>query len=249
MDLIAEGTRICGDPGLQYDSTINRWHTCPNSGPINASNPCSEYMFIDDSACNLASLNLMKFRKEDGTFDVEGFKKAIRLFIIAQEILVDNGSYPDEPITENSHKFRPLGLGYANLGVLMMSLALPYDSEQARAWAAAITRDYDRHGLYGQVPKLARIKGPFDEFSKNAERDAQGHQYAPRARLQYFQNRSARIISSTPPRMSGMRRSTRGTKTRLPQRPGHGACPDRHNRLYDGLRYNRHRAGYRAGEI
>ncbi len=97
MQLIAEGTRICGDPGIQYHSTINRWHTCPNSGPINASNPCSEYMFVDDSACNLASLNLMKFRKEDGAFDVQAFKKAVRLFIIAQEILVDNGSYPDKP--------------------------------------------------------------------------------------------------------------------------------------------------------
>jgi ribonucleoside-diphosphate reductase alpha chain len=125
MELIAEGTRICGDPGLQYHSTVNRWHTCPNSGPINASNPCSEYMFIDDSACNLASLNLMKFRKEDASFDVTGFKKAVRLFIIAQEILVDNGSYPDKAIAVNSHLFRPLGLGYANLGSLVMSQALP----------------------------------------------------------------------------------------------------------------------------
>jgi ribonucleoside-diphosphate reductase alpha chain len=132
MKLIAEGTRVCGDPGLQYDSTINRWHTCSKSGPINASNPCSEYMFIDDSACNLASLNLMKFRREDGSFDITGFKKAVRLFIIAQEILVDNGSYPDKSITINSHLFRPLGLGFANLGSLAMSLAIPYDSDQAR---------------------------------------------------------------------------------------------------------------------
>ncbi len=135
MELIAEGTRICGDPGLQYHSTINRWHTCPNSGPINASNPCSEYMFIDDSACNLASLNLMKFRKDDGSFDTAGFKKAIRIFVIAQEILVDNGSYPEASITTNSHLFRPLGLGYANLGSFIMSQALPYDSSQARALA------------------------------------------------------------------------------------------------------------------
>lgn len=168
MDLIAEGTRICGDPGMQYDSTINRWHTCPNSGPINASNPCSEYMFIDDSACNLASLNLMKFRKEDGSFNIEAFKKAIRLFIIAQEILVDNGSYPDKNITINSHLYRPLGLGYANLGSLMMSLALPYDSDQARAIAGAISAIMTG-SAYCTSAELAAMKGPFDEFEKNQD--------------------------------------------------------------------------------
>ncbi len=166
LQLISEGTRICGDPGVQYDSTINRWHTCPHSGAINASNPCSEYMFLDDSACNLASLNLMKFRKEDGTFDIEGFKRAIRLFIIAQEILVDNGSYPDKTIAINSHKFRPLGLGYANLGSLMMSLALPYDSDQARSLAAAITAIMTGTA-YAASAELAELKGPFVEFDKN----------------------------------------------------------------------------------
>jgi ribonucleoside-diphosphate reductase alpha chain len=168
MDLIAEATRICGDPGLQYHSTINRWHTCPSSGPINASNPCSEYMFIDDSACNLASLNLMKFRNDDASFDVAAFKKAIRIFIIAQEILVDDGSYPTEPITINSHRFRPLGLGYANLGSLVMSLALAYDSDQARAIAAAITALLTA-SAYATSAEIASIKGPFDEFQKNAE--------------------------------------------------------------------------------
>jgi len=168
MDLIAEGTRLCGDPGLQYDSTINKWHTCPNSGRINASNPCSEYMFVDDSACNLASLNLMKFRREDGTFDVEQFKKAIRLYIIAQEILVDNGSYPNELIAENSHKFRPLGLGYANLGSMMMSLALPYDSDQARAMAAAITAVLTGTA-YSVSAEMAALKGAFDDFDNNSE--------------------------------------------------------------------------------
>jgi len=168
MELIAEGTRVCGDPGLQYDSTINRWHTCPNSGPINASNPCSEYMFIDDSACNLASLNLMKFRREDGTFDVAGFKRAIRLFIIAQEILVDNGSYPDESIAVNSHLFRPLGLGYANLGSLIMSLALPYDSDQARALAAAISAILTGTA-YAVSAEIASVKGPFEHFARNSE--------------------------------------------------------------------------------
>ena len=168
MNLIAEGTRICGDPGLQYHSTINRWHTCPAAGPINASNPCSEYMFIDDSACNLASLNLMKFHKEDGSFDVAGFKKAVRLFIIAQEILVDNGSYPDKPIAENSHLFRPLGLGYANLGSLVMSQALPYDSDQARALAAAVSAIMTG-AAYTASTEMASVKGTFAEFSKNAD--------------------------------------------------------------------------------
>ncbi len=168
MELIAEGTRICGDPGLQYHTTINRWHTCPNSGPINASNPCSEYMFIDDSACNLASLNLLKFRKDDGSFDVNSFKKAVRLFIIAQEILVDNGSYPTDTITINSHKFRPLGLGYANLGSLIMSQAFPYDSDQGRALAAAISAILTG-AAYLTSAEMASEKGPFEEFGQNAE--------------------------------------------------------------------------------
>jgi len=168
MQLIAEGTRVCGDPGVQYHSTINRWHTCPNSGPINASNPCSEYMFIDDSACNLASLNLMKFRTEDGSFDVESFKRAIRIFIIAQEILVDNGSYPDKPIAVNSHLFRPLGLGYANLGSLAMSFAYAYDSDQARALAAAISAILTGTA-YTVSAELASVKGPFEEYPRNAE--------------------------------------------------------------------------------
>jgi len=168
MELIAEGTRICGDPGLQYHSTINRWHTCPNSGPINASNPCSEYMFIDDSACNLASLNLMKFRKEDGSFDVEAFRRAIRLFIIAQEILVDGGSYPDKEITVNSHLFRPLGLGYANLGSLIMSQALPYDSDQARAIAGTISALLTGTA-YAASAEIATFRAPFDQFVKNTD--------------------------------------------------------------------------------
>jgi len=168
MELIAEGTRVCGDPGLQYHSTINRWNTCPNSGPINASNPCSEYMFLNDSACNLASLNLMKFRTDDGSFDVIGFKKAVRLFIIAQEILVDGGSYPDKEIAVNSHLFRPLGLGYANLGSVIMSLALPYDSDQARALAAAISAIMTA-AAYVVSAEIASVKGPFEQFSKNAE--------------------------------------------------------------------------------
>ncbi|MDD5134675.1 MAG: vitamin B12-dependent ribonucleotide reductase [Phycisphaerae bacterium] len=168
LDFIAEGTRLCGDPGVQYHSTINKWHTCPNSAPINASNPCSEYMFIDDSACNLASLNLMKFRNEDGSFDIDRFKAAARLYIIAQEILVDNGSYPNALITENSHNFRALGLGYANLGCLIMSLARPYDSEQARTWASAISAILTGTA-YTVSAELASVKGPFEKFAENKE--------------------------------------------------------------------------------
>ncbi|MCP4612475.1 MAG: vitamin B12-dependent ribonucleotide reductase [Planctomycetes bacterium] len=168
MDLIAEGTRICGDPGLQYHSTINRWHTCPNSGPINASNPCSEYMFVDDSACNLASLNLLKFRNEDASFDIDSFKKAIRMFIVAQEILVDNGSYPDKAVAVNSHLYRPLGLGYANLGSLMMSLAFPYDSEQARAIGGAISAVMTGTA-YTTSAEIADMKEPFEEFNNNRD--------------------------------------------------------------------------------
>jgi ribonucleoside-diphosphate reductase alpha chain len=168
MDRIAEGTWLCGDPGMQYEDTIQRWHTCPNTAPINSSNPCSEYMFLDDSACNLASINLMKFRNEDGTFDVERFRQACRIFITAQEILVDHCSYPTEKITLNSHRFRPLGLGYANLGSLLMASGLPYDSDQGRAQAAAITAIM--HGeAYLQSARHAAHLGPFEGFAVNRE--------------------------------------------------------------------------------
>jgi ribonucleoside-diphosphate reductase alpha chain len=134
---MAEGAHTCGDPGMQYEDTIQRWHTCKNSGPINSSNPCSEYMFLDDTACNLASLNLMKFMREDGAFDVDRYKAAVEVFITAQEILVDNASYPTDPIARNSHTYRTLGLGYANLGALLMSLGLPYSGSATRTWAGS----------------------------------------------------------------------------------------------------------------
>ena len=136
---IAEATHQCGDPGMQFDTTVNRWNPCKNSARINASNPCSEYMFLDDSACNLSSLNLMKFVGPDGQFDVDAFRHAVDTMILAQEIIVDNASYPTQKIAENSHNFRPLGLGYANLGALLMSMGVPYDSDQGRDTAAAIT--------------------------------------------------------------------------------------------------------------
>jgi ribonucleoside-diphosphate reductase alpha chain len=139
LEKIAEGTWTCGDPGLQYDGAIQKWHTCKGTEPIHSTNPCSEYVFLNNTACNLASLNLMKFKRDDSTFDVERFKAAVRIYITAQEILVDNASYPTPVIAENSHIFRTLGLGYANLGSLCMSYGLPYDSDEGRALAGAIT--------------------------------------------------------------------------------------------------------------
>ena len=165
---IAQAAWACGDPGLQYDTTINRWHTCPESGPINASNPCSEYMFVDDSACNLASINLMKFRQADGTFDAERFKAACRLVFIAQEILVDHASYPTGRIATNSHRFRPLGLGYSNLGSLIMASGLAYDSDEARGLCGAITALL--HGTACRTSsELAAVVGTFDSYPENRE--------------------------------------------------------------------------------
>ena len=167
---ISEGTHICGDPGAQYEDTIQRWHTCKTTGPINSSNPCSEYMFVDDSACNLASLNLMKFKREDGTFDVERYRAAARLYLTAQEILVDNAGYPSPRIAANSHRFRPLGLGFANLGALLMSMGLPYDSDQGRAVAGALMaiehcEGYARSAEMASNPRI----GTFDGYAENRE--------------------------------------------------------------------------------
>jgi ribonucleoside-diphosphate reductase alpha chain len=165
---IASSAWCCGDPGAQYDSTINRWHTCPNSGRINASNPCSEYMFLDDSACNLASINLMKFRRDDGAFEVERFLAACRVVFIAQEILVDHGSYPTRRIAANSHRFRPIGLGYSNLGSLIMTSGLPYDSDEARGLCGAITALL--HGAaYLASSELAGVVGPFEAYEENRD--------------------------------------------------------------------------------
>jgi ribonucleoside-diphosphate reductase alpha chain len=168
LQKIAEGTHICGDPGMQYDTTINDWHTCPNSARINASNPCSEYMFIDDTACNLASLNLLRFLNDNNEFDTEAFRHAVRVMITAMEILVDNSSYPREEITINSHLYRTLGLGYANLGALLMSRGLPYDSDEGREYAGAITSLMTGEA-YLTSSELAQVQEPFEEFEKNRE--------------------------------------------------------------------------------
>ena len=168
MKTIAGAAWVCGDPGMQYDTTINDWHTCANTDRIYASNPCSEYMFLDDTACNLASLNLMRFFDADKGFDVESFKHTCEVVISAMEVIVGNASYPTPRIGENSHKFRPLGIGYANLGALLMARGLPYDSDSGRDYAAAITALMSG-ASYAQSARLAEAMGPFDEFEINRE--------------------------------------------------------------------------------
>jgi len=168
MKKIAESAHLCGDPGMQYDTTINKWHTCKNSALINASNPCSEYMFLDDSACNLASFNLIKFLDADGNFDVTAFRKAVDVVITAQELIVDNASYPTEKITRNSHEYRPLGMGYANLGALLMYSGLTYDSDEGRDFAAAITAVMTGEA-YLQSSRIAQKLGPFPGYARNRE--------------------------------------------------------------------------------
>jgi ribonucleoside-diphosphate reductase alpha chain len=168
MRQITEAAWLCGDPGMQFDSTINGWHTCPNTDRINGSNPCSEYMFLDDSACNLASLNLMHFRSIDGGFDVESFKKAVDLTVLAQEILVSNAKYPTAPIGKNSEDYRPLGLGYANLGALLMASGLPYDSDAGRACAGAITALMTGEA-YAMSARIAGHTGPFAGYERNRD--------------------------------------------------------------------------------
>jgi ribonucleoside-diphosphate reductase alpha chain len=168
MRLIAESTYFCGDPGMQYDTTINDWHTCSATGRINASNPCSEYMHLDNSACNLASLNLLKFLREDGVFDTESFRRAVDIIVLAQDILVDNSSYPTPEITANAHAFRELGLGYANLGALLMSLGLPYDSDAGRGYASAVTALMSGEG-YLQSARIAAATGTFAGYDVNRQ--------------------------------------------------------------------------------
>jgi len=188
---IGEAAWQCADPGVQYDDTIQRWHTCKATDRINATNPCSEFVFLDDTACNLASINLMKFLKDDGSFDVEGYRHANRVFFLAQEILVDFASYPTERIARRSHEYRPLGLGYANLGTLLMVQGLPYDSDAARAYAASITAIMTGEA-YALSAEMAASKGPFEGFAPNRDsmlavmklhRDAAraiDHMHAPR---------------------------------------------------------------------
>ena len=165
---MADSAWRCGDPGMQYDTTVNRWHTCKATDRIYASNPCSEYMFLDDTACNLASLNLLKFLGPNGQFDTEGFRHAVDITITAQEILVDNASYPTEKIARNSHDYRPLGIGYANLGALLMSMALPYDSDGGRDFCGAVTALMTGES-YAQSARIAERMGPFGGYLRNRD--------------------------------------------------------------------------------
>ena len=183
MRQFSQASWECADPGMQFDTTINRWHTSPNSGRINASNPCSEYMHVDNSACNLASINLMKYLLDDGGsgaggFDVEGYRRTIEVVFTAQEILVGNADYPTEKIAENSRKFRQLGLGYANLGALLMAQGLPYDSPEGRAWAGAITALDDRPRLRDERPHR-EPHGPARRVRRERRADAERAPHAP----------------------------------------------------------------------
>jgi ribonucleoside-diphosphate reductase alpha chain len=166
---VAQAAWECGDPGLQYDTTINSWHTCSGTERINASNPCSEYMFLDNSACNLASLNLRKYLRPDGTYDTESFKRAVELTILAQEIIVGNAKYPTDAIRDNSLRFRPLGLGYANLGSLLMTMGLPYDSAPARAWCGAITALMTGWAYRTSAVISRDVTGPFAGYAENEQ--------------------------------------------------------------------------------
>ena len=168
LEEISNATYICGDPGVQYKDTINKWNTCKNSGMINGSNPCSEYVFLDNTACNLASINLLKLRNEDSSFNVEAYKHVIDILILAQEIIVGNGSYPTKQIEENSRRYRTLGLGYTNLGALLMSLGLPYDSEKGRNYATAVTSILSGHA-YLQSARIAKKTGAFEGYETNRE--------------------------------------------------------------------------------
>ena len=255
---IAEGTWTCGDPGLQYDGAIQKWHTCKGTEPIHSTNPCSEYVFLDNTACNLASLNLMKFKREDGRFDIKRFKAAVRIFITAQEIIVDNASYPTEDICENSHIFRTLGLGFANLGSLIMSYGLPYDSNEGRALAGALTSIMTGHA-YEQSAELAGVMGPFKGY-----RDARcAHVSQPAAKdnvaamMGVVQLHRAAVEDIHPStdfaylkdgRQCWTARSIAARKPAIAT-PGHGAGPDRHDRVPDGLRHHGRGTGHRISQI
>ena len=201
MHKIAASCHACGDPGMQYDTTINRWHTCKAAGRINASNPCSEFMFLDDSACNLASFNLLKFVDREGVFDTEGFRKAVDIMITAQDIMVDNASYPTEKIDKNSREFRPLGLGYANLGALLMHNGLAYDSDEGRNYAAAITAVMTGQS-YLQSARIAAKLGTFAGYPQNRD-SFMDVMRAHRAAVQNVRRVACRSRSCGRPRNAG----------------------------------------------
>lgn len=203
---IAKATHICGDPGIQFKTTINNWHTCSNTAPINASNPCVEFMFLDDTACNLASINLLKFLKEDGSFDIQSFLIAVSINIVAQEALVNNSSYPTKKITENSRKYRPLGLGYANLGALLMTMGLAYDSTEGRAVAALITSMLTAQA-YRTSSWIAEVVGSFPGYEKNKEpmkKVLNLHKWSMIKLNQKIQNMDSSVSNSVTGKFSGI---------------------------------------------
>ncbi len=245
---IAEAAWQCADPGLQYDDTINDWHTNPETGRITASNPCSEYMSLDNSSCNLASLNLLKFLKDDDTFDAPLFAKAVELIITAMDISICFADFPTEPIGETTRDYRQLGIGYANLGALLMAMGLGYDSDGGRAMAGAITSLMTGQS-YKRSAELAGRGRPVRRLRPQRRRPQAGDAQAPGR-----QRRDPVDAQPRPrrprPRDEGLgRRHQDGGEERLPQRPGLRARADRHHRLHDGLRHHRHRAGLLAGQV
>ncbi len=260
---ISDATWHCGDPGMQYDTTTNRWHTSKNTARINASNPCSEYMFLDDSACNLASLNLMKFAP-NGTFDVEAYRHACAVVITAQEILVDNSGYPTEAISRNSHDYRPLGLGYANLGALLMASGLPYDSDAGRDYAACVTAIMCGEA-YLQSSKIAELcpslepATPLTHTVEITGGACPGWYVNREPFLDVIRMHRASVNNINKKNVpAALYEASAATwdealaarrEVRLPQRAGHRARAHRHHRLHDGLRHHRHRARPRAGEV
>ena len=273
MRKIAEATWLCGDPGLQFDTTINRWHTSKNTARINASNPCSEYMFLDNSACNLASFNLMKFVTPAGTFNIPEYRHAISVVITAMEILVDNSGYPTERISRNSHDYRPLGLGYANLGALLMSFGMPVrlgsrprpgcraHGDHVRAGLPAVGGDggqlpaacfrhtaYRHRGAPGRrMPRLLREPRAVPQRDPHASRRGEQHRQIAHQR-RAVHDAAARSADRRQPRMLG-HGAELWRALWLPQLADHRAGADGHHRLHDGLRHHWHRARPGAGEV
>ena len=248
FDKIAKAAWECADPGIQYDDTINDWHTNPETGRITASNPCSEYMSLDNSSCNLASLNLLKFLKDDDTFDGETFAKVVELVITAMDISICFADFPTEAIGDTTRAYRQLGIGYANLGALLMASGLGYDSDGGRALAGAIT-SLMTGTAYARSAELAGVVGPYDGLRAQRRRAPAGHAQARRRQRRDPHRDHARQGRAAAGHQGlGPGRQDGGAQ-RFPQRAGLGARPDRDHRLHDGLRHHGHRAGLLAGEV
>ena len=245
---MAEAAWECADPGLQYDDTINDWHTSPESGRITASNPCSEYLHLDNSSCNLASLNLMKFLGDDDTFRVDDFVRSVELVITAMDISICFADFPTEAIGDTTRAFRQLGIGYANLGALLMATGQAYDSEGGRALAASIT-SLMTGTAYRRSAELAGAVGPYDGYARNADahRRVMRKHAAANDAIRTVHREDARLRDAA---TREWQRGPRGRGARrLAQRPGQRARPHRHHRLHDGLRHHRGGAGLLAGQV